>query len=79
MTFREWLTYPEPGNWVFVLQNIPAGARGAISLPKGTYLVMPSEDRDSYNLKNKRTDRIYQVYVDDFDNMVKEKVVRAAE
>lgn len=79
MTFREWITYPEPGNWIFVLQDVPAGAKGAIVLPKGTYLVVPSESEDLYYLKNKRTKRIYQVFVDDFDDMIKEKIVRASE
>jgi hypothetical protein len=78
MTFREWISYPEPGNWVFVNLDVPAGARGATTLPKGIYLVM-SLEANIYNLKNTTTNKVYQVFADDLDVMIKEKIVRAAQ
>jgi len=81
MRFREWIKYPEAGNWVIVLQDVLAGAKddkGAITLPKGNYIVM-SMTSDLYVLKNTKTHKIYDVFVNDLDDMIKDKVMKASE
>jgi hypothetical protein len=69
--------YPLNGNWIIVTQNVKAAALGSLTLPAGNYLVVNNdEEKEIYTLKQKPSNKIYQVFYNDMDQMMKDNQAR---